>query len=154
MDTYQIATLRVRPEWRTLAASWFHEKWGIPEREYLESIDESITGNAAIPQWYIAVADNRIIAGAGVIRNDFHNREDLSPNVCALYVESLCRRQGIARRLLSHIVRDMAGKGIDTLYLVTEHKAFYKHLGWEYLCQVQDNDGVQMRMYRNIIRPE
>ena len=39
-------------------------------------------------------------AGAGVISNDFHNRRDLAPNLCALFVEPAYRRQGIARRLL------------------------------------------------------
>ena len=38
--------------------------------------------------------------GAGVIENDFHDRKDLTPNVCAVYVEEHCRCQGIAGKLL------------------------------------------------------
>ena len=44
--------------------------------------------------------------------NDFHDRKDLTPNVCALYVEPELRCRGIAGQLLAHICKDMAAKGI------------------------------------------
>ena len=78
------------------------------------SIDECIEGRAAVPQWYIMTDGGRIIAGAGVIANDFHDRKDLTPNVCALYVEPELRCRGIAGQLLAHICKDMAAKGIGT----------------------------------------
>ena len=143
-----IISLHSRPEWRVPAARWFQEKWGIPLEEYLASIDESIRGTAAVPQWYIAVDGGRIIAGAGVIANDFHDRKDLTPNVCALYVEPELRRRGIAGHLLEHICKDIAAKGIGTLYLITEHASFYERYGWEYLCMVRGDDGELMRMYK------
>ena len=143
----EIISLHSHPEWRIPAARWFQEKWGIPPEEYLTSIDESIRGTAAVPQWYIAVDGGRIIAGAGVIANDFHDRKDLTPNVCALYVEPELRCRGIAGQLLGHICKDMAAKGIGTLYLITEHTSFYERYGWKYLCMVQGDDGEQMRMY-------
>ena len=78
-----------------------------------------------------------------VIANDFHDRKDLTPNVCALYVEPELRRRGIAGQLLAHICKDMAAKGIGTLYLITEHTSFYERYGWKYLCMVQGDDGKQ-----------
>ena len=95
----EIISLHSHPEWRIPAARWFQEKWGIPLEEYLTSIDECIEGRAAVPQWYIMTDGGRIIAGAGVIANDFHDRKDLTPNVCALYVESELRCRGIAGQL-------------------------------------------------------
>lgn len=86
-----------------------------------------------------------------MIENDFHDRKDLTPNVCALYVEPERRCRGIAGDLLVHIGKDMAGKGIDTLYLITEHTAFYERYGWEFLCMVQGDDGELMRMYQKKI---
>ena len=148
MNTYDIISLRFHPEWRIPAARWFQEKWEIPLEEYLTSIDESIRGTASVPQWYIATGGERIIAGAGVIANDFHDRKDLTPNVCALYVEPELRRRGIAGHLLAHICKDMASKAITPLYLITEHTSFYERYGWEYLCMVQGDDGEQMRMYK------
>ena len=90
----QIYKLREHPTYKEEAANWFHDKWGIPAEDYAQSIEECIVGNS-IPQWYVAIDDNKIIGGIGVIENDFHTRKDLSPNVCALYVEEsyFCIRQ-------------------------------------------------------------
>ena len=91
--------------------------------------------------WYFCLDGERIIGGLGVIENDFHNRKDLSPNVCAVYTEEAFRGQGIAGRLLEMVVDDMASKGVTTLYLVTNHVGFYERYGWEFLCMVQgDNE--------------
>lgn len=152
MNTYNIISLHLHSEWRIPAARWFQEKWEIPLEEYLTSIDESIKGTVAVPQWYIVIEGQQIIAGAGVIENDFHNRKDLTPNICALYVEPERRCRGIAGHLLKHICKDMAGKGINSLYLITEHTSFYERYGWEYLCMVKGDDGEQMRMYKKCLK--
>ena len=82
-----------------------------------------------------------------MIENDFHKRKDLTPNVCALYVEEDCRCRGIAGELLRFMCNDMREKGIDTLYLITDHTSFYERYGWEYLCMVEEDEGGMTRMY-------
>lgn len=82
---YRIVRLAEQPEIKDRAARWFHEKWGIPLAAYLESMGESLAGEKPVPQWYVAVEEGRIIGGMGVIENDFHERKDLAPNVCAVY---------------------------------------------------------------------
>lgn len=105
-----------------------------------------------VPQWYIAVQDQEIIAGIGIIDNDFHNRKDLQPNVCALYVEERYRCRGIAGKLLAFAMYDMKDQGLHWLYLVTEHCSFYERYGWNYLCTVKDEfDGRPMRLYERRI---
>ena len=90
----------------------------------------------------------RIAAGLGVIENDFHDRKDLSPNVCAVYTEKEHRGRGIAGRLLNMAVEDCRGKGISPLYLVTDHIGFYERYGWEFLCMVRsDGESEMSRMY-------
>ena len=92
--------------------------------------------------------NNEIIAGVGVIENDFHERRDLTPNVCALYVEEKYRCRGIAGKLLKLVRDDMENKGISPLYLITEHTSFYERYGWEFLCMVKEEDSDNMiRMY-------
>lgn len=92
--------------------------------------------------------NNEIIAGVGVIENDFHERKDLTPNVCALYVEEKYRCRGIAGKLLELVRDDMENKGISPLYLITEHTSFYERYGWEFLCMVKEEDSDNMiRMY-------
>ena len=145
---FEIIRLIDRPEIKEPAAQWFHEKWGVPIEAYLDSIDECIKDENAVPQWYIVISGNKIVGGLGVIENDFHNRKDLTPNICALYVEENCRCQGIAGKLLNYVCEEMAGKGIGTLYLITDHTSFYERYGWEFLCMVQgDGEPNMTRMY-------
>ncbi len=97
---YQIIRLTDRPGLKEQAAQWFHEKWGIPLAAYMESMEDCLTGKTPVPQWYLALEQDNIIAGMGVIENDFHNRKDLAPNVCAVYTEPDKRCNGIAGALL------------------------------------------------------
>lgn len=122
-------------------------KVGVPLEAYRESINECLTKEQTIPQWYVAMENNEIIGGLGVIENDFHNRPDLTPNVCAVYVEEEYRCQGVAGAMLQVVSDDMKNKGVDTLYLVTDHTSFYERYGWEFLCKVQGEDGLETRMY-------
>lgn len=131
-----------------MAANWFSQKWQIPQAAYLESMQECALQKTPIPQWYIIVnTKQEIIAGAGIIQNDFHERKDLSPNLCALFVEEPYRKQGIARYLLDFARRDMGKKGYPKLYLVTDHLTFYEKCDWHFLAMVQDNNGIPERMY-------
>lgn len=144
----EMIKLREHDELSAVAAEWFHEKWGIPLEAYAESIGECIKGRGSIPQWYLAMEDGRIVGGLGVIENDFHDRKDLTPNVCAMYVEEAYRCRGIAGKLLNLVCVDMKEKGIDTLYLVTDHTSFYERYGWKFLCMVQgDGEPELSRMY-------
>ncbi len=144
----EILKIREHKELAEPAAKWFHEKWGIPLEAYMESIGECLDKDKSVPQWYIAVMDEKIIGGLGVIENDFHDRRDLTPNVCAVYVDEEYRRRGIAGRMLDLVCRDMADMGIDTLYLLTDHTSFYERYGWEFLCMAQgDGEPEPSRMY-------
>lgn len=128
-------------------SEWFHEKWGIPQAAYRESMEACLSGKA-VPQWYVAEVGGRIAAGLGVIENDFHDRKDLTPNICAVFTEPEFRGQGIAGRLLGFACEDMRAKGIPTLYLLTDHTSFYERYGWEFLCMAQgDGEEEPSRMY-------
>lgn len=83
-----------------------------------------------------------------MIENDFQDRKDLTPNVCAVYTEEEVRGKGIAGTLLDKVVGDLRDKGISPVYLVTDHVGFYERYGWEFLCMVQGDDEPDMtRMY-------
>ena len=147
-DKVAILLLRDHPELMERAADWFHCKWGIPRGAYVESMTECLTNERVVPQWYLAMRDGEIIGGLGVIENDFHDRKDLTPNVCAVYVEERFRRHGIAGELLHEVCQDMAEQGIPTLYLLTDHVGFYERYGWEFFCMAQgDGEEQPSRMY-------
>ena len=148
MNGMAIVSLRDRPALAEEAARWFHAKWGVPEDAYRESIEESLTGESPVPAWFLALRDDRIVGGLGVIENDFHPRRDLAPNVCAVTVEEAYRGRGIAGELLRQAEEEMARRGIGTLYLVTNHTGFYERYGWEYLCPVTcDGEEEPSRVY-------
>ena len=147
MKEYRYITLREDPVWKEKAASWFHEKWKVPREAYLECMDAYLKKETEYG-WYLCLDGEKIVAGMGVIENDFHDRKDLSPNVCAVYTEQSYRSQGIAGKLLHLVVEDMKAKGISPVYLITDHIGFYERYGWEFLCMVQgDGEPEMTRMY-------
>ena len=144
----EVKKLREHPELLPEAARWFAAKWGITEAEYRGSMEACRAGRSAVPQWYVVLdGGGRIAAGAGVIENDFHDRPDLRPNLCALYVEESFRNQGLAGELLSAVRGDMAALGVERLYLVTDHTGFYERYGWSFFTTVHDDSGREERMY-------
>ena len=147
MANYQYITLREKPEYKQTAAAWFNSKWGVPTEAYLECMDAYLTGETELG-WYLCLDGEKIVGGMGVIENDFHDRKDLTPNVCAVYTEEDYRKQGIAGKLLNLTVEDLRAKGISPAYLVTDHTRFYERYGWEFLCLVQgDGEPDMTRMY-------
>ena len=147
MESYTYINLRQRPELIDRAAEWFHRNWGVPTEAYHECMSAYILGKTEYG-WYLCLDGDRIAGGLGVIENDFHNRKDLSPNICAVYTETDYRRKGIAGRLLDKAVSDLKAKGITPVYLVTEHVGYYERYGWEFLCMVQgDGAPFMSRMY-------
>lgn len=164
-DELRFITLRECPELMTAAAEWFHSNWHVPTEAYLECMDAYLKGETEYG-WYLCLtgdgssagdgsaagdltaADDRIVGGLGVIENDFHDRKDLAPNVCAVYTDKDYRNRGIAGRLLGMVVSDCRSKGISPLYLITDHIGFYERYGWEFLCMVQEEGGTELtRMY-------
>lgn len=146
-DKYLIFGLREKPELMLNAAAWFHAKWGVPEDAYLTCMKSYLNCETEYG-WYLCLDGDRIVAGLGVVENDFHDRNDLAPNICAVYTEEACRGRGIAGRLLNLAVEDLRSKGISPVYLVTNHVGFYEKYGWEFLCMVRgDGESEKSRLY-------
>ena len=143
---YKYISLLEKPELLNKAAHFFHDKWNVPIEAYLECMNAYLNHETDLG-WYLCLYDNKIVGGLGVIENDFHMRKDLTPNICAVYVEEKYRNQGIAGNLLNMAVRDLKAKGISPVYLMTDHTNFYERYGWEFLCMVQETNGNYTRMY-------
>ena len=147
MKNFEYITLREKPELMNVAAQWFHGKWGVPTEAYLECMEAYLKGETELG-WFLCLDGDKIVGGMGVIENDFHDRPDLTPNVCAVYTEESHRGMGIAGKLLDMTVEDLRAKGISPAYLVTDHTGFYERYGWEFLCMVQgDGEPDMTRMY-------
>lgn len=143
----KILAIREHPELIDQAAQWNHEKWGVPETAYRESMNAALGSKGGIPAWYVIMNEGNIVAGVGVIANDFHKRADLAPNICALYVEEAYRKCGYARTLLTHACQELSSKGIHDVYLITDHTNFYEKCGWTFYGMVEEDSGKRTRMY-------
>lgn len=147
MSDYKYIDLTEMPSIKDEAAEWFHSKWRVTKEAYLECMEAYLNGETDYG-WYLCFDGERIVAGLGVIENDFHDRKDLAPNVCAVYTEEDHRGRGIAGQLLHMVVEDCRRKGITPVYLVTDHIGFYERYGWEFFCMVQCDDESEMsRLY-------
>ena len=147
MSEYRYVTLLELPSMMNEAASWFSDKWGVPESAYIECMEAYLGGKTEYG-WYLCLCDGKIVGGLGVIENDFHDRPDLSPNVCAVFTQAEHRSKGIAGRLLKIAVEDLRSKGVSPVYLVTDHTSFYEKYEWEFLCNVRcDGEDHLSRMY-------
>ena len=147
MNGLKYINLTEMPSIKDEAAEWFHSKWRVPKEAYLECMDAFLNGDTDYG-WYLCLDGDKIVAGMGVIENDFHDRKDLTPNVCAVYTEEEYRCKGIAGKLLNMVVEDCRQKGISPIYLITDHTSFYERYGWEFLCMVQCDGSPEMtRMY-------
>ena len=143
----RFCTLRDCPERTEQAARWFHSKWRAPEEAYLACMRAYLNRETEYG-WYLCLDGERIVGGLGVIENDFHDRKDLTPNVCAVYTEKDHRRRGIAGRLLNMAVEELRARGVSPVYLLTDHTGFYERYGWEFFCLAQGDGETEMsRMY-------
>ena len=95
MNNYTYITLRERPELKARAAEWFNSKWGVPTQAYIFCMDDYLARKTEYG-WYLCMDGDNIVGGLGVIANDFHDRKDLTPNICAVYTEKEHRGRGIA----------------------------------------------------------
>lgn len=147
MSELKYITLREMPEITDKAASWFNSKWGVPKEAYLECMQAYLSGETELG-WYLCLDKDKIVGGMGVIENDFHDKKELTPNVCAVYTEESHRKMGIAGALLNMVVDDLKSKGISPVYLVTDHTGFYERYGWEFYCMAQgDGEPEMTRLY-------
>ena len=95
------ADLRDCPERTETAAEWFHDKWGVPKEAYQECMKAYLDRETEYG-WYLCLYGEQIVGGMGVIENDFHDRKDLAPNVCAVYTEEAFRGRGDRREAFEH----------------------------------------------------
>ena len=128
-------------------AKYFSNKWGVPLEAYLESMEESLTSTSGVPAWFYIEANNEVIAGLGIIENDFHKRKDLTPNICAVYVREDYQGKGLARKLLDKACSHLKEHEIENVYLITTHTEFYERVGFTYYGEIEEDSGDLIRCY-------
>ena len=131
---------------------FFHNKWGVPVEDYVNSMNDSLESNTGVPAWYYVIEDGKVIAGLGVIENDFHKRKDLRPNICAVYVKEEYQGKGICRSMFNYVCDDLKNNEIYDVYLITTHTELYEHLEFEYIGDIEEDDGGMVRCYHKSLK--
>lgn len=144
----RIIAIRDHPEYAAIGIDYFAAKWGIDRHEYEMSFDDCLHTAESLPRWYLMFDEaNRIIGSYGLIQNDFVDRTDLYPYLCALYVEQDRRGQALGSVLLANGRREAARLGFARLYLCTDHIGYYEKYGWRHIGAGHHPDGSTSRIY-------
>lgn len=145
---YKIISIRSNPDYSERAIDWFASKWGIDRTEYEKSFNDCLTKNESLPQWYLVIGENdEIIGGCGLIQNDFVDRTDLFPYLCALFVEEKARGHALGAKLLEKARIDAGRLGFEKLYLCTDHTSYYERYGWKHIATGRHTWGETSRIY-------
>jgi len=148
-EPFEILSVREHPSLAGDFIAFFQRRWASEDSMmvYDDCIRSCLSSKSPLPQWYAMRLDGRIIAGAGLITNDFISRMDLWPWLAALYVDEEFRGRALGSRLIRHALRDAARLGFDNLYLCTDHIGYYEKYGFEYIGDGHHPWGESSRIY-------
>lgn len=144
-----IISIKKQPEYASIAIKYFQEKWASKDslKVYEDCINNCITSNSPLPQWYLLLNNDEIVGCAGLITNDFISRMDLYPWMCALYVEEKYRGNSYGSILLDEAKKDALDAGFARLYLCTDHIGYYEHYDFNYIGIGYHPWGDESRIY-------
>lgn len=145
----KIIGIRENPHYLEQGIEYFASKWNVGRKVYEESITDSITTSSSLPRWYLMLKSDEIIGSYGLIQNDFIDRIDLFPWLCALYVEKNERGKQLGAKLLEHGRIEAAKLGYKKIYLCTDHDRYYEKYNWRYIGNGVHPGGTKSRIYEN-----
>ena len=70
MKEYAYVTLRQTPELKEKAAAWFHDKWGVPQEDYLECIEAYLNNKTEYGWEFLCMVQGD--DGSNMTRMDIH----------------------------------------------------------------------------------
>jgi len=144
-----VVNIRENPEYLEQAIAYIQSKWGNRRNKkvYEDCLIHCIGAESPLPIWYLLLDWEAIIGCVGLITNDFISRMDLSPWLCALFVEKKHRGRGLGELLISQVKRDVAGMGLRRLYLCTDFDGYYEKYGFAYIGDGYHPWGESSRIY-------
>lgn len=135
------------------AVRYFWTCWGSESNFlfYEDCIKHSVHDKSALPKFYVAMQEGKIIGSYALLVNDLVSRQDLMPWLACLFVNESCRNQGIGGMLLTHALRSAAELGFQTVYLSSDLEGFYEKNGWSIFTYAYNPSGEKWKVYaRNI----
>ena len=146
----ELLNLRKSPEIKTELTSYLQDKWGTDESNevYRDCLEHALSPKLASPMWYALKDGDKIIGCAGLVTNDFISRMDLTPWLCALFIDEAYRGKKLSQLLIDQIKQDTKELGDQKLYLSTHHNGLYEKIGFEYIGDGFHPWGESSRVYQ------
>ncbi len=130
---------------------WLYNEWGNHEgsgnRNYWESWVRSSLSQKDIPQTFIAVEKNILIATFSLWRCDLQSRQDLFPWFGGLYVNSDYRNQGYGKQMQLAAFDILRELGYKKVFCFAEFSDYYENMGWVFEEMIPDEKGEMVRLY-------
>jgi N-acetylglutamate synthase-like GNAT family acetyltransferase len=138
MRGVRISYLIEHPEYIPQLAQWLFEHWdSILGEETPEARIKKLKAHMnrdRLPIAWVAHANGRLLGTAALREHDLEGREDLTPWLGGVFVDSHFRRRGIGAALCATVEDEARSRKIETLYLFTlDKKAWFSRLGWTLL---------------------
>lgn len=149
MELFNLAN---KQEYLNLVVDWLFDEWGKKQHHYNKSFWDSWVRSSLsiydVPQTYIVI-DNSILVGTfSLWRCDVQSRQDLFPWLGGVIVSKDRRNEGIGTFMINEAVKIAKNLGYSKLYISTQLSNFYDKLGWEFLCNIPDENGQVLRLYQ------
>lgn len=165
----KVISVKTHPEYIDKITNYFILRWASDDSKnvYIDCI-KNATRNDSLPNWYLLLNDEEIVGGAGLISNDFISRMDLTPWLCALYIEEKYRGNNYGELLINKIKEDTLKIGYEYLYLCSDHVGYYEHFNFKRIatgfhpwgessgvfeCKVNNNKDTLLENVKSLIDP-
>lgn len=152
MYVYNLAD---KPEYFDTVVDLLFNEWGTHEgkgnRVYWESWIRSSLSKTDVPQTYVAIENEVLLATFSLWRCDLQSRQDLFPWFGGLYVNPQYRHTGIGKMMQSQALSILKQLGYKEVYLFSELSGYYESTGWVYQGLIPNEQGEMVRLYKYLI---
>lgn len=146
-----IGLLKDYPQHAEEVISWLNKEFGGTRSErFYRSIVRHSMNSKSLPITFVAVEDNTLLGTVGIWQADLLSRQDLSPWISALVVNPKYRNEGVGKRLQSHAVKFCKDLGINEVFLYTDIRDYYEHLGWTKFEIGYEYSGNEVQIYKKV----
>lgn len=145
----RIAEISDRPDLLSAAVDYFWRHWGNPGNHvfYADCMQYALQAENRLPNFYIVLEENNIIAGYALYPSDIVSRFELTPWLGWLHVNEDHRGMGISSKLLNHGLQEAKRMGYDKLYLSSDLEDFYEKRGWSFFSKAYQIRGKETKIY-------